>query len=291
MSITFALRTPPSATSATLDAGIFMPGTNGRALILIHGLTGTPNEMRFLAWFFNAQGYTVSCPRLANHGQPLPVLRSTPWEKFYATVRDAYGAVRQDHQQVYVSGLSMGALLALLLADEFPEAIAGVSCLSPTLFYDGWNVPWYNILLNLAPMTGLQDFFYFKEEPPYGLKNERIRDRVHQYYAAASLQDMHDVDRFGYPYFPVRLLSELRRLVRHLQPRLGSIHSPCQVIQARHDDVSSVRNAVLIYDRVASTRKEIVYLEDSYHVITADQERGKVANHMLEFFSHESPHA
>jgi carboxylesterase len=291
MSITFALRTPPSATFTTLDAGIFMPGTNGRALILIHGLTGTPNELRFLAWFFNAQGYTVSCPRLANHGQALSVLQSTPWEEFYATVHEAYAAVRTGHQQVFVAGLSMGALLALLLADEFPSAVAGVSCLSPTLFYDGWNVPWYNFLLYLAPWTGLQDFFYFKEEPPYGLKNERIRDRVHQYYATANLRDLHDVDRFGYPYFPVRLLTELRRLVRHLRTRLGFIHCPCQVIQARNDDVSSVRNALLIHDLVGSVRKEIVYLEDSYHVITADQERGKVANFMLEFFSRESPHA
>ncbi len=290
MSIIFAFRTRPRGPAPAPDAGIFLPGTNGRALILIHGLTGTPNEMRFLAWFFNAQGYTVSCPRLANHGRPLPVLQATRWEEFYGSVRQAYEAVRAHHQEVFVGGLSMGALLALLLADEFPSAIAGVSCLSPTLFYDGWNVPWYNFLLSLAPYTGLQDFFYFKEEPPYGLKNERIRERVHQFYAKANLADLHEVDRFGYPYFPVRLLSELHRLVRHLRTRLGFIHSPCQVIQARHDDVSSVRNAVLIHDRVASARKEIVYLEDSYHVITADQERGKVASCMLEFFSRATPH-
>jgi carboxylesterase len=290
MSITFALRIPPSPPKAVPDGGIFLPGPSGRALILIHGLTGTPNEMRFLAWFFNSQGYTVSCPRLANHGQPLPILRATPWEEFYGSVRTAFKKMRADHHQIYVGGLSMGALLALLLADEFPADIAGVSCLSPTLFYDGWNIPWYNFLLLLAPWSGLQDFFYFKEEPPYGLKNERIRQRVHQFYATANLQDMQDVDRFGYPYFPVRLLSELRRLVRHLQTRLGSIRSPCQIIQARHDDVSSVRNATRIHDRVASARKEIVYLEDSYHVITADQERGKVATAMFDFFAGESRH-
>ena len=55
--------------------------------------------------------------------------------------------------------------------------------------------------------------------------------------------------------------------------------------------MSSVRNAQFIYDHVASRRKEIVYLEDSYHVITADQERGKVAQSMLDFFSPEARHA
>ena len=269
-----------------------MQGTNGRAVILIHGLTGTPNEMRFLAWFLNSHGYTVSCPRLANHGQPLSVLQATPWQEFYASVTAAYAKLRLEYTGIFVGGLSMGALLALLLAEEHQEGgIAGVSCLSPTLFYDGWNVPWYNFLLGLARWTGsLQDHFYFKEEPPYGLKNERIRKHVHQFFATADLQDMHDVDRFGYPYFPVRLLAELRRLVRHLRARIGRVGSPCQIIQARHDDMSSDRNALFIYDRVGSARKELVYLEDSYHVITADQERGKVANHMLDFFAHVSAH-
>jgi len=290
MSLKFSLRPPPSHHASQPDDGILMPGTNGRAVILVHGLTGTPNEMRFLAWFLHSHGYTVSCPRLANHGQSLTVLQATTWQQFYASVDAAYVRLRPEHTQVFVGGLSMGALLSLMLAAEHRD-IAGVSCLSPTLFYDGWNVPWYNALLGLAPWTGLQDHIYFKEEPPYGLKNERIRERVHQFFAKAELQDMHDVDRFGYPYFPVRLLTELRRLVRAVQGRLGEVTSPCQIIQARHDDMSSVRNALYVHDHVGSADKAIVYLEESYHVITADQERGKVANHLLDFCNRLAPHA
>jgi esterase/lipase len=55
--------------------------------------------------------------------------------------------------------------------------------------------------------------------------------------------------------------------------------------------MSSTRNAQFVYDRVASLRKEIVYLEDSYHVITADQERAKVAQSMLNFFAPTPSHA
>jgi carboxylesterase len=247
--------------------------------------------MSFLAWYLHSHGYTVSCPRLANHGQPLSVLKSTSWQEFYESVRTAYEQVRPDHDRVYVGGLSMGALLALLLAEEFQSDVAGVSCLSPTLFYDGWNVPWYHFLLPLASRTVLKNFVYFKEEPPYGLKNERIREKVHQYYEKADIHDIRDVDRFGYPYFPVRLIGELRHLAGHLRARLGRVNCPCQVIQARNDDMSSARNAQFIHDRVSSSRKEIVYLEDSYHVITADQERAKVAQSMTEFFSLEAVHA
>lgn len=268
-----------------------MPGRNGRAVILIHGLTGTPAEVKFIAWFLNSHGFTVSCPRLANHGQPIDVLKQTRWQEFYETVQTAYVELQREHDEIFASGLSMGALLALLLAEEHPGKVAGVSCLSPTLFYDGWNVPWYHFLLPLASHTPLRNFVYFKEEPPYGLKNERIRDKVHQFYMQADLHAMHDVDRLGYPYFPVRLLAELHRLTDYLKPRLPRITSPCQIIQARHDDMSSDRNAHYIHDHVASARKEIVYLEDSYHVITADQERGKVAQSMLDFFTAEVPHA
>ncbi len=291
MSVAFAFRHPRVASRAPTKPGIFLPGRNGHAVILIHGLTGTPAEVRFIAWFLNGLGYTVSCPRLANHGQAIDVLKATRWEEFYASVRQAHASVRAGHSAVFVSGLSMGALLALLLAGEHPAEIAGVSCLSPTFFHDGWNVPWYHFLLPLASHTPLRNYVYFKEEPPYGLKNERIRQRVHDFYRNADLGTMADVDRLGYPYFPVRLLSELRRLVAHLEPRMPRVKCPCQVIQARHDDMSSARNALHIHDRVGSARKEIVYLENSYHVITADQERAKVAQSMADFFAREASHA
>jgi carboxylesterase len=290
MSVTFAFRTPSDEPAVAAKPGVFMPGRNGQAVVLIHGLTGTPTEMRFLAWFLNTHGYTVSCPRLANHGQPLHVLKHTRWEQFYESVRDAYEELRAEHSEIFVGGLSMGALLALLLAEEFPS-ISGVTCLSPTLFYDGWNVPWYHFLLPLASRTPLRNYVYFKEEPPYGLKNERMREKVHEFYATAEIDDLHDVDRFGYPFFPVRLLAELHRLVAHLEDRLPGVTSPCQIIQARNDDMSSVKNAQRIHDRVSSTRKEIVYLEDSYHVITADQERAKVAQSMLDFVAAGVTHA
>jgi carboxylesterase len=290
MSVIFSFRSAAPRTPVPPKPGILMPGRDGRAAILVHGLTGTPVEMRFIAWFLNTHGFTVSCPRLANHGQPLNVLKATRWEAFYASVRDAYLEMRADHDEVYVAGLSMGALLALLLAEEFPSGVAGVSCLSPTLFYDGWNVPWYHFLLPLASRTPLRDYVYFKEEPPYGLKNERIREKVHAFYRSADIHALHEVDQLGYPFFPVRLLNELHRLVAHLNPRLPRVTCPCQIIQARNDDMSSVKNARHIHDRVGSSRKEIVYLEDSYHVITADHERAKVAQSILDFFALEVSH-
>ncbi len=62
------------------DNGFELPGTNGEAIILIHGMTGTPHEMRFLANYLNRQGYAIYCPRLANHGAPLHILQMSKWQ-------------------------------------------------------------------------------------------------------------------------------------------------------------------------------------------------------------------
>ena len=252
-------------------------------VLLIHGLTGTPHEMKGLANFFYRRGYSVLCPRLAHHGEPLHILKRAKWREFYQSVKEALQKIPAN-QQIFTAGLSMGALLALLLAEEFPERISGTSCLSPTLFYDGWNIPWSHCLLPLAYYTPIRYFAYFKEEPPYGIKNERIRNKVHEYYKNASFADVSGVAQYGYPYFPVTLLCELRLLIRELMKKMSRIRIPLQMIQASEDDMTSVKNSQYIYDHVASSQKEIVLLHDSYHVITADQERRTVAQKMDEFF-------
>ena len=274
-----------SDTPYSHDNGLFFKGNNGCAVILSHGLTGAPNEMRFLANFLNKKGFSVSCPQLANHGQPLEILKASGWQDFYQSIRKAFEDLKESYNNIFVAGLSMGALLALLLAEEFPDRIAGVCCLSPTLFYDGWNVPWYQCFLPVVCGTFFKHFLYFKEEPPYGIKNEQIRQKVHSYYANASMHDIEEVEKFGYPYFPLTLLHQLRLLVKYLSKKLANITVPVQLIQAKNDDLTSVKNSQFIYDRINSEMKEIFLLYNSYHIVTADQERERVAQEMERFFN------
>jgi carboxylesterase len=290
MSVVFALKLKKHRDAqnnflSSQDNGLFLEGKNGTCLILIHGLTGTPHEMKFLATSLHSKGgYTVIVPRLANHGAPLEVLKKSRWQDFYATVREVFLEASQKYDRIFVSGLSMGALLSLLLAQEFPDRVSGVSCLSPTLFYDGWNTPRYSFLLPLVYQTPLRHFFYFKEEPPYGLKNEAMRRFVDKYYSQAKLDMMENVDMVGYPFFPITLLGQLQLLVKHLCARLSSIETPVQLIQASEDDMTSVKNSQFIYDRIKSVNKELVLLYDSYHLVNADQERHKVVEKMNDFF-------
>jgi len=269
------------------DNAFFMKGDNGRAVILIHGLTGTPVEMKPIAQFLNRKGYTVACPCLANHGQPLNVLKWSKWQEFYQSVRRVMidGELADHRGPIFASGLSMGALLALLLADEFKDRIYGVSCLAPTLFYDGWNTPYSKFFLPLGYFTPLKYFSYVKEDPPYGIKNEAIRGRIHKYYANAKLEDTENVGQYGYPYFPITLFCQLHLLVKHVMKKLPKMNFPVQLIQAKDDDMTSTRNSKFIYDIIGSEIKEMVLLYNSYHVITADHERDLVAEKAEGFFA------
>ncbi|MDD5437496.1 MAG: alpha/beta hydrolase, partial [Candidatus Omnitrophica bacterium] len=96
--------------------------------------------------------------------------------------------------------------------------------------------------------------------------------------------DTEDAEQYGYPYFPVTLLYQLQLMVKHLTKKLPGMDFPIQLIQAKDDDVASVKNSKFIYDKVSSKMKEMILLYNSYHVITADQERETVAERVTDFF-------
>ncbi|MDD5440017.1 MAG: alpha/beta fold hydrolase [Candidatus Omnitrophica bacterium] len=278
---------PKTDDTGTVENGYSLAGKNDCTVILIHGLTGTPHEMRFLATYLNKKGYSVVCPRLAYHGEPLGVLKNARWQDFYGSVRAALtgDGLAKDCDHLFVAGLSMGALLALVLAHDFKDRVSGVTCLAPTLYYDGWNTPLSAFFLPLAYYTPLKYFCYYKEEPPYGVRNEHIQNRIHQYYHNARLDNIDNVAQYGYPFIPLTLLYQLQCLVRHLKTKLPGIKAPLQTIQAKDDDMTSIKNSKYIYDRVSSEIKEMIFLYNSYHVISVDQEREIVAEKMEGFFT------
>jgi carboxylesterase len=270
------------------DNEIVLEGAARCRVLLLHGLTGTPTEFGYVAPFLHRRGkLNVECRQLVNHGQPIEVLGRTRWEELYDSARRhflrAREVARQQNQPLVIGGLSLGAVLSLMLAAEYPEDVAGVICLSPTLFYDGWNVPWTHRLIWLADYLPIKRFLYLREEHPYGLKSEALRERVAATYANASLQDGASEAELGYAHFPISLFCEMRHLIARCIRSLPNVKAPLLLLQAEHDDATSPRNAQFIYDRVASRQRKLVLLKNSYHVITVDLDRAEVAAEMTRF--------
>ena len=282
--IVVSFKEDPREVDTIPDESSFLKG-NDTLCILIHGLTGTPREMAHMAFRLNKRkGYSVSVPLLAGHNRGLSKLKRTTWREIYAEIKKHVSALESRYSTVFVGGLSFGALICLSLAADFPEKIKALACLSPTLFFDGWGTPKSKFLLPLVFRTPLKYYSYFKEESPYGVKNERLRKMIENYYAKAKLDDYSQVHLCGYPVIPVSCMYQNHLLAKYVMSRLPEIKTPALLLQARHDDTTSPRNSHYIYDHIASPHKDIAFLEDSYHIITADQEREKVVNKVIDFF-------
>ncbi len=257
-----------------------LPG--GRSgVLLIHGLTGTPTEMRFVAKGLNRNGFTVHGMQLAGHCGDEEDLLKTGWRDWYRSVCDAADRLRGEVDQMFVAGLSMGALLALKLAADRPEQVDGLGLYGTSFVYDGWTIPWIGRLSFLLPLVCGLGFGWkqrFHECFPYGIKDERIRQRI----ASSMLNG--DSAAAGLPGNPWPSLAEFYRLSFLVRRQLRSIQTPCLVVHAVDDDVASLKNVRMIVRGVRGP-VETVLLENSYHMVTVDQERNTVIERSTRFFN------
>jgi len=281
--IIFSLKEDRRNEQVIPDSSFFLKGDENLCF-LIHGLTGTAREMSSIAQRLNSKGYSVCAPLLEGHNQSLSVLKRKTWQELYASLKKEFLKYEPSYQNIFVAGLSFGALLAILLAYEFPKKVKAVNCFSPTLFFDGWGTTKLRILLPLVYRTPLKYYFYLKEEYPYGIKNERLRSLIESFYKSSTLFDYNKVHLYGYPVIPVSCMYQNHLLAKHVMSILDKVTTPIQLLQAKDDDVTSPKNSFFLYDRIASKDKEIFLFEDSYHIIIADQERDKVAEKTIAFF-------
>jgi carboxylesterase len=255
----------------------------GRAgMLLVHGVTGTPTEMKPLVRKLVAQDFTVACPQLAGHCSTLRELKKTRWEDWYATLESSLDFLRNECDAIVVSGLSMGALLALKLAADHPERIDGIATLSATFVYDGWNVPrvrqrW---LLPLVIYSPLRYFLSYHEPAPYGIKDERIRSLITTVYEkyGANMPEA-----YGYSEFPGVTIRETFRLIRAVKRDLSRVVAPLLVVHSTEDDMASLDNARFLMDSVSSGHVESFYVDDTYHVLTLDKRRDDVSERVGDF--------
>ena len=241
---------------------------------LIHGLGGTPIEMRYVAQGLNRAGYTVHCCQLTGHCGTTQDLIEAEWQDWIADVTRALTKLSHCNQ-IFVGGLSAGSLLALYLAEQFPNKIDGTLLSASTLQLNGWALPWYMpYLYYLVPSMQLMDVT-LPERHPHGLKDERIRKLVVQ-----SMQN-NSTDA-GVFETPLSTMVQFNALSAYMRKRLKRITVPIMSFHPREDDFSDISNSYEILRKVKG-KAELVVLEDSYHIITLDRQRDVVVSKSINF--------
>lgn len=227
-----------------------------QGILLIHGFTGTPAEMTLLAKYLHEKGgYTVLVPRLCGHGTQYEDMEASNWTSWYHSVCDAYCILQQLCDEVSVIGLSMGGLLALNLATQYP--VKKVVTLSSPIFI-------INRGLELLPAF-TQSVGKFVPK-----KRRKFSDQAQQYC-------------ISYSKTPLVSVHYLLRGIEATKQQLAKVTMPLLIIQSHNDHTVRGDSANYIYDHVASRQKEICWLEESGHLVVLDLEREKVFEKILKF--------
>jgi len=263
-------------TQEITDASFTYAG--GRAaVLLIHGLTGTPTEMRIVGKGLANAGFTVYGMQMAGHCGSEEDLLHTGWKDWYASVEAAYDEVAKKHDVVFVAGLSMGAVMSMHLAARHPGKLRGMGLLSTTLTYDGWSIPKFRFLLPWFLHTPLGLHYRFVENFPYGIKDDRLRQRVVSNMQAGNSVEAGNLGMTG------ASLRQLLSLVGVVKKEMPSITTPAIILHAAEDDVASRWNADYCESHLGGPKKKVLFHE-SYHIITVDRERTEVVRQMVDYF-------
>jgi len=242
----------------------FFPGNSVSAL-LIHGLTGTPFEMRYIAEQLAARGVRVRGVRLAGHAETPEALGAAASDNWYESVVNGLEELRQYREPIVAVGLSMGAVLSARLAADQGESISGLVMLAPSFFLP------VSKTLALRALRGvlgsLVDSIYL-----YNPRDSDIHD--------AAARSVHPSCHLMPLSAPLKLL-DLSAVVK---PMLPKITQPALVIHARNDHTCPMRrNLSYVLRHLGSVEKRAIELYESYHVITVDSEKELVAGEVAEF--------
>jgi carboxylesterase len=241
-------------------------------VLMLHGLGASPLELSRLAKDLNVAGFSVFVPSIPNYSFGS---ECGDWQDWIGHAEQYLWDLRPQYTTVSVVGLSMGATLSMALAQR--ESITGLVLLSTALAYDGWAIPWYSFLLNFASWLPFANRYRYAEEEPYGIKNPEMRAMVKR----AMKQD--HISESGVDYLPFKYVSEGRLLIQEVRSKVELIDCPTLLIHAADDETVHMRNAEWAYENIRSATKEFIYLGDSYHMITVDNERETVNQETVRF--------
>ena len=236
----------PPVASETLSAPARPELTGGRRIgvLLSHGITGNPTSMVPWGAHLAEQGYAVEVPLLPGHGTTWEDANTTTFDDWYGTINRTFDRLRGEVDAVVVGGLSMGGAIALRLAADRGDQIAGVVVVNPALASrrkDLLALPLLKHVVGGFPAIG-NDI-----KKPGG-------------------------NEYPYPKTPLKALHSFVQQWKPLIADLPRITQPLLIFRSVEDHVVDSSSVPIITSRVSSRDVTERLLEQSYHVATLDND-------------------
>ena len=203
-----------------------------------------------------AEGYTVRVPLLPGHGTRWQDANRTTFDDWLATVTANLQELKARCRAVVVCGLSMGGTLTLRLAELYPDVMAGIVLVNPsvlTLRKDGrYLLPVLRYVLPAYP----------------GIIGDIAKP---------------DIVEPGYKYMPVKAMYSLSQAWKVVRRDLPKVTAPVLLLHSRVDHIVEPVNSEVVRESISSTDITDIVLERSYHVATLDYDAELIFSSSVEF--------
>lgn len=238
----------------------FFEGSNGKGILLVHGWTSTPYEVRRLGKYLNENGYTVSGIQLTGHGTVPKDLENVAWREWIDDVRKGYEQLGKTCGKVFIGGTSIGSNLAMEFAKN-QQDVAGL-----LLMATPYKLKFEEQVLFFAKlMSRLKQKYRKKFYPPtFGLSTTITRV-------------------ISYQTYPVDSAIETFNVVKESRKNLEKITQPCLIMQSTHDHIVAKKSIENIYNEIGSKIKMKKYIQKAYHTFISDIKNEHVFQDILAF--------
>jgi len=226
---------------------LFPEGTpKSTGVILIHGFTASPAEMRPLGGKLRDAGYLVHGVRLKGHGTSVWDLKDTTradWRRSVAHSRRVMGALVKD---VIIVGFSTGALCALESAALDPKGVRGVVSAAAPLKLRDKAMLFTPLVHGINVLTGI-----FSEDM-----------ELHPFHESHP-----EHPEVNYSHIPISSLHELDKYIGEVEKLFSKVTQPVLVMQSSGDETVVPASGKRLYDKLGSEKKRLLNINSNRHGI------------------------
>jgi carboxylesterase len=247
-----------------VKAAPFELGHGQDAVLVLHGFTGSPWDVRPLGEVLAARGYHVRGICLPGHGVSPEAMLGVTWRDWERAATAALSDL-SSHRRIFVAGLSMGALLALILAAQAPERVEGLALLAPAMRFRGPLLPVLHALSRVPFSDRLQRWV------------TKSATDLADPLALAEAPILHR--------WPMQRLRDLWTIQDRARAGLGRVRAPTLVALSSQDHVVSPEGAEeLAHALIHARQVSLMRFERGFHIMPRDLDRERVCDEVLQFF-------
>jgi carboxylesterase len=230
--------------AAWKDEPYFLTGNKNVGIVLLHGWSSIPTQVKPVARRLNKHGYSVSVPRLAGHGTKPEDLENATESDWINDLLEAVAELEKNPMitRIVVGGVSLGGNIAMLANNKI-NVHGYIFMGTPVLLKNHFGV-WLG--LKLLPLFKK----YVKKDYPRGVAKDFISNTSYQYY-------------------PISSAAEAVKVIRHSLKKLRKIKKPVLILQTSRDYLVSKSSPWILYNSISSPEKKMQWIKTRHngHVI------------------------